>query len=125
MVDRCKDNTVTVEFSFKNGKTSTKVKVPKKNQDIDCKGPNMPINLIVGLSVGGLIGVVVLTILLVLYKPKRKPNTVMNEDFKPNYGVCSAIYRPSAITRRNSAYAAAGIEDTSATVFRVNNRHNE
>ena len=45
LIDQCKDEIVTKEFSFKNGQASTKVKVPNKTKD--CKGPNMPINLIV------------------------------------------------------------------------------
>ena len=116
-VDRCKDNIVTVEVSSKNDKTRTKLKVPKKTKD--CKSPNM--SMIVGLSVGGLIGIVVMTILIVLYKSKRKPNTVMKEDFNPDYGVYSDIYQPTEITNRNSAYAATDIEETGATVIRDNN----
>ena len=116
-VDRCKDNIVTVEVSFKNDKISTKLKVPKKTKD--CKSPNM--SMIVGLSVGGLIGIVAMTILIVLYKSKRKPNTVMKEDFNPDYGVYSDIYQPTEITNRNSAYATTNMEETGATVIRDNN----
>ena len=45
----------------------------------------------------------------------------MKEDFDPDYGVYSEIYKPSEIYNRNSAYTTGDLKETDATIIKDNN----